>query len=253
MLMDLSQAKRVVDDALSACHTLIVVGDCSVRYHGRAASKLASGERIIIVKSDGSFLVHQNKGMAAINYQPPKNNRISTELSTNTLIIKAMRRSPKEILEVIFTSVLFAQAFPMRDDSSLKVFGTEKNLADLLMQDLELIEPGLRPLKQESPLQKGMIDIFARDRDGKNVIIELKRRTAGLSSVTQLKRYVDEVDQRIGQETRGILCAPSITPNALKSLEKWGLEFVRLDFEVSNPSAKIKGLQPKQKGMGEFL
>ncbi len=214
---------------------------------------MASGERIIIIKSDGSFLVHQNKGMAAINYQPPKNNRIATELDGGTLAIKATRRSPKEVLEALFTSVLFAQAFPMKDDSSLKVFGTEKNLADLLMQDLELIEPGLKALKQESPLQKGMVDIFARDSEGRNVIIELKRRTAGLSSVTQLKRYVDEVDQRLNQEARGILCAPSITPNALKSLEKWGLEFVRLDYEVSNPSTTIKGLQPKQKDMSEFL
>jgi len=68
--MDLPEAKSVVDDALSARKTLIVVGDCSVRYHGRAASKLASGERIIIIKSDGSFLVHQNKGMAAITTSP---------------------------------------------------------------------------------------------------------------------------------------------------------------------------------------
>jgi RecB family endonuclease NucS len=251
--MNLDEAKAVIDSALSAKRTLVVVGECTVHYHGRAASKLASGDRIVLVKSDGSFLVHQNRGMAAINYQPPKGNRISTAFEGGALVLRAQRRSPKELLEAIFTKVAFAQSFEMKDDSSIRVFGTERNLSDLLMQDLDLIEPGLKPLKRESPLQKGMMDIFARDSRGRNVVVEIKRRTAGLDSVTQLHRYVEEVQHKLGGQPRGILCAPSITPNALKSLEKWGLEFFRLDYEVSNPSAKIKGLQPKQKVMREFL
>src|SRR5512137_760410 len=100
--MNLNEAKTVVDSALSAKRTVVVVGECTVHYHGRAASKLASGDRIILVKSDGSFLVHQNKGMAAINYQPPKDNRVSTAFEDGALVLRAQRRSPKELLEAIF-------------------------------------------------------------------------------------------------------------------------------------------------------
>ena len=249
--MELAEAQAIVDDAVSARKMAIVVGECSVRYHGRAASKLSSGERVVIIKGDGSFLVHQNSGLAAINYQPPKG-IITTELS-DTLAIRASRRKPAELLEAIFSRVELARSFSLRDDSSLRVFGTEKNLSDLIMQDPGLVEEGLTVINQESPLSKGKIDIFARDRGGKSVVIEVKRRTAGLKEVTQLQRYVDEVDKRLDTETRGILCAPKITPAALHMLEEKNLEFCTLDFEISNPSAKIKSVRKRQKGLGDYL
>jgi RecB family endonuclease NucS len=250
--VELPEAKQAIDRAIDAQQTLVIVGDCSVKYHGRAASKIADGERLVIIKSDRSMLVHQNKNMAAINYQPPRG-EITTALDGHGLAVRSSRDKPRELLEVIFKKVFFAQAFALRDDNSLRVFGTEKNLADLLMQDLDKVEPGLAALKQESPHISGSIDIFARDSKGRNVIIEVKRRTAGLKEVSQLKRYVEEVSQRLDRKARGILVAPKITPHALSVLEKQGLEFAALDFEVSNPSAKIRGVKPKQKALGEFL
>ncbi|NYZ79877.1 DUF91 domain-containing protein, partial [Candidatus Micrarchaeota archaeon] len=205
-----------------------------------------------IVKQDGSFLVHQNKNMAAINYQPPKGN-VSCELGDGTMTLRAQRSKPHEILEAIFTKVFFANAFALKDDNKISVFGTEKNLSDLLMQDLDVIEKGLKALKSESVLLKGHIDILAEDTKGRLVVIEVKRRTADLNSISQLKRYVHEVSKRKDKKTRGILCAPSISPNALAFLEREGFEYVRLDYEVSNPSAKIKGLEKKQKGINDFL
>ncbi len=250
--MELTEAQKIVDEAVSGKKLVLVVGECSVKYHGRAASKLALGERLIIIKGDGSFLVHQNKGMSAINYQPPKG-LISTQLGDDGLIIRATRRSPKELLEAIFSKIFFVQSFPLKDDSSLRVFGTEKNLSDLIMEKPDLIEEGLTVINQESPLSKGKIDIFARDKKGNSVVIEVKRRTAGLKEVTQLQRYVEEVDKRLDTQVRGILCAPKITSSALHMLEEKNLEFCELDFEISNPSAKIKSLTKKQKGLGEYV
>ncbi len=45
---------------------------CSVIYEGRARSKLGSGDRMIIIKSDGSFMVHQDRNLEPVNWQPPK-------------------------------------------------------------------------------------------------------------------------------------------------------------------------------------
>lgn len=249
--MELKDAYDISRKAIEERRNLIVVGECAVKYHGRAASKLSSGERIVIVKQDGSFLVHQNKNMAAINYQPPRGN-VSCELGDGTLTLRAQRSKPKELLEAIFTKVFFVNAFSLKDDNKISVFGTEKNLSDLLMQDLGVIEKGLKPLKSESVLPKGHIDILAEDTKGRLVVIEVKRRTADLSGVSQLKRYVHEVAKRKDKEVRGILCAPSISPNALAFLEREGFEYVRLDYEVSNPSAKIRGLEKKQRTISEF-
>lgn len=247
-----SEAKRVVERALDERKLALLVGNCVVRYDGRAASKLSEGDRLLVIKPDGTFLVHQSTKMAAINYQGP-GARVSVNAGDEALVVKAERSKPlKETIEVFFKSVQFAGVFKMKDDSKLKLFGSERELSDLLMQDLDLIEPGLMPLKQESDVRKGSIDILARDALGKLVAIELKRRRAGLDAVTQLHRYVHELSERKDARVRGILCAPAITPNAYTMLEKSGLEFFRLDYEIGNPSAKIKGLEKKQKTISQF-
>ena len=229
-----------------------MVGECRVRYEGRAASKLSEGDRLLIIKPDGTFLVHQGSKMAAINYQGP-GAAITTAASEGGLTVTAQRLKPlKETIEVEFSRVDFAGSFEMRDDKKLKLFGSERELSGLLMQDLNVLEKGLRPLKKESAMPKGAVDILAEDALGHLVAIEVKRRDAGLAAVTQLNRYVHELRKRKGGVVRGILCSPSITANAHKMLEQEGLEYVKLDYEIGNPCAKIRGLEKKQRDLHEY-
>jgi len=249
-----SDAKRIVDSALSSGRLAILVGRCRVMYEGRAASKLSEGDRVLIIKSDGTFLVHQSKGMAAINYQGP-GAVVKSEAADKELVVVASRKKaggPAEKIEVHFESVAFADSFPMKDDASLKLFGSERQLSDLLMQDLHLIEPGLVPLKKESEVRLGTIDILAEDKKGNLVVIEVKRRKAEMAAAMQLKRYVDELAERKGRKVRGILVAPGVMDSAHKMLDKAGLEFFKMEYEIGNPSARIKGLEKKQKALGEF-
>ncbi|MDP2717573.1 MAG: endonuclease NucS, partial [Candidatus Micrarchaeota archaeon] len=213
--MDLSDGKSGIEQALSLEKLCVVVGHCQVKYHGRAASKLSKGDRLLVIKPDGTFLVHQGKKMAAINYQGP-GAHVSAELMPEGLLVKAERTKPqKEVIEVLFDQLQAVSSFTLKDDSTLKLFGSERQLADLLEQDLGLIEKGLKPLQKEAFMRKGAIDLMAEDKDGKIVAIELKRRNAGLDAVTQLARYVEELSHRRGVKVRGLLCAPEITPNAL--------------------------------------
>ena len=116
-----------------------------------------------------------------------------------------------------------------------------------------MIEPGLVPINQQQHFRKGICDIIARDAKGNLVVIELKRRQADYASVTQLQRYMKEVEKLKGIKTRGILLAPEIRKNAHELLEKYGLEFFHLDFEIGNPKAKIKGLKKKQQTLDRFF
>jgi len=274
--MELEEGKAVIDTAIAQQKLCLVIGHCQVKYKGRAASKLTHGDRLLVIKPDGTFLVHQNSKMAAINYQGPGavvNTALTdatleqSAMPTPVLVVKAERKKPQEeTIEVTFDLLQSAQSFRLHDDGNLKLFGSERQLADLLEQDLHLIEKGLTPLKTESHFNKGAIDILAQDQGGRLVAIELKRRTAGLDAVTQLVRYVKQLSHRKDAQNtnakenkegkaakvRGILCAPEITDNALSMLEEEGLEYFKLDYEISNPSAKIKGLQKKQKSLGEY-
>jgi len=129
--------------------------------------------------------------------------------------------------------------------------GTERELSGLLMQDLNTIERGLRPLKRESGQAKGIADIIAEDSGGNIVVVELKRRTAHLAAASQLLRYVSELSKRKGGKVRGILCSPAISPKAKSFLEKEGLEWHRLNYEIG-AGARITGVEKKQKSLGEY-
>ena len=243
--MKLKEAFELIKSNLGK-KLVIVIGKCRVRYEGRATSKLSEGDRVLIIKGDGTFLVHQNSGMAAINYQGP-GSVARAELNAFLRIISE-RKSKKlnERIDVDFSSVDFAGSFDLIDDKQISVYGSEKDLSNLLLQDLNIVESGLVPVQQESSFLKGRMDIVARDREGRLVVIELKRRQAEFSAVTQLKRYVEELEKRKNEKVRGILCAPGISKNALSMLEKSGLEFSKLDYAIEKEII-IKGLEKKQK------
>jgi len=239
-----SEAVKILEEAISSKKMLILIGSNRVEYWGRAASKLSKGKRMLLIKGDGSFAIHQNRLLRPVNYM--MNARISTSLKEDVLVLEAKKLKPKESIKVFFHDIDFIQSFEMSESADLRLFGSEKELSDLLGQDLSFIEQGLKPFKREGMFRKGVVDILAEDSLGKLVVIEVKRRQASYAAVSQLHRYMKQVENLKNRQTRGILIAPEITKPARELLEQYGLEFVQLDFEIGNPSAKIKGLTKTQ-------
>ena len=68
----ISEAAEILERAFRARSFVLVIGNCRVDYEGRASSTLEWGERITIVKQDGSVLVHRPTGYEPVNWQPPK-------------------------------------------------------------------------------------------------------------------------------------------------------------------------------------
>ena len=69
---DSENAYDLVEEAMRKRATIIIFACCKVEYEGRALSQLNWGERIILIKPDGSFLIHQDKKVEPVNWQPPK-------------------------------------------------------------------------------------------------------------------------------------------------------------------------------------
>jgi RecB family endonuclease NucS len=124
--------------------------------------------------------------------------------------------------------VALAQALHLREEIAFVLRGSEAQMQAALARDPELIEPGLTVLERELPTDVGGIDLFARDRDGRLVVVELKRAKGTQEAVHQLARYVTSVRRFTGESVRGILAAPAITRPALAQLSAAGLEFVEL-------------------------
>ncbi|WP_297070090.1 endonuclease NucS [Thermococcus sp.] len=226
---------KIVDSALLEGDVLTIFARCRVHYDGRAKSELGSGDRVIIIKPDGSFLIHQSKKREPVNWQPP-GSRAHLELRDEPVLI-SVRKKPLETLEVELEKVYMVSAFRAEDYEELSLTGSEAEMAEMIFESPELIEPGFKPLFREKQIRHGIVDILGKDSQGNPVVLELKRRRAELHAVSQLKRYVEALKDEYGKDVRGILVAPSLTSGAKRLLEKEGLEFRKLE-------------PPRQRGAG---
>jgi RecB family endonuclease NucS len=226
----------LIDSALSKEAVLTIFARCKVYYDGRAKSELGSGDRVIIVKPDGAFLIHQNRKREPVNWQPP-GSFVTLEDRGEVLVLRSVRRKPKEVLEVELEEVYLVSVFKAEDYEELALTGSEAEMAEMIFNNPELIEPGFKPLFREKDIGHGIVDILGRDEDGNLVVLELKRRKADLHAVSQLKRYVEALKKEHGS-VRGILVAPSLTSGARRLLQKEGLEFKKVEPPKRDASGK---------------
>ncbi len=213
------------NDAFRRRETIVLACRCKIRYSGRAESFLGDGDRVVVVKSDGALLVHQPTGNAPINYMKPgctHELRVDGEechLHTSHVL-------EKEKMEISIEKVYFLNSHKLEDGQSIIVAGTEEDMANMLMQQPELVEEGFKPVNQEEQTKYGFIDVLGIDKAGILTVVECKRYVADLSAVTQLRRYVEKIMVSKGiSKVRGILAAPRITDNAKQMLEDWGYSF----------------------------
>ncbi|WP_175060085.1 endonuclease NucS [Thermococcus sp. 2319x1] len=216
----------IFNRALSKEAIINIFAHCRVFYDGRAKSELGPGDRVILIKPDGSFLIHQKEKREPVNWQPPGSS-VGLEVKEGRIFLRSIRRKPREILEVELLHVYLISYFQAEDYEELALTGSEAEMADLIFENPSVIEDGFKPLFKEKPIKHGIVDVLGVDKEGNIVVLELKRRRADLHAVSQLKRYVEAMKEE-HEKVRGILVAPSLTSGAKKLLEKEGLEFRRL-------------------------
>lgn len=235
-----------VEEALTLLETgferggmVTLVGECEVEYDGRASSHLPPGERLVILKPDGTLLVHRDSQRKPVNWQPPGSTH-SARLDRDRLFIESARTSPHEEIEIVFETVVQVSVLELDDASDLALEGSEEDLRQRILEDPDVLEDGFRAMATERETAAGAIDIYGEDVNGTPVAVELKRRRVGPDAVGQLNRYVEALERnRPGRSVRGILVAPSVTDRAERLLTSENLEFVSLtpdEVETSQPT-----------------
>ncbi|MFB6149600.1 MAG: endonuclease NucS [Halobacteriales archaeon] len=224
---DPETALDVVETGIDDGQLVTVFGRCTVEYDGRATSTLGPGDRHVMLKPDGTVLVHKREGQQPVNWQPPGCTH-DPMVKDGVFRIHSRRTSPDEQLVVRFEEVIQVSAFVVSDANELSLAGTEEDLRERILEQPQLIEAGFSPLATERETPAGAVDIYGQDSDGNAVVVELKRRRVGPDAVGQLARYVDALDRDLHAEAtvRGILVAPSVTDRARRLLDERGLEFV---------------------------
>ncbi len=225
----LEDALELLDMGFERGGMLTLVGQCEVDYDGRASSYLPPGERLVILKSDGTLLVHRNEQRTPVNWQPP-GCRHDARIEDDHLIIHSIRTTPHEEVEITFKTVGQVSLLELDDASALALEGSEEDLRQRILEDPDILEPGFQPMMTERETSAGAVDIYGKDADGTPTIVELKRRRVGPDAVGQLNRYVTALERDLPgkRSVRGVLVAPSVTDRAEELLATEDLEFVSL-------------------------
>jgi RecB family endonuclease NucS len=115
------------------------------------------------------------------------------------------------------------------DTGEFALHVTEEQMKQAILTAPDLVENGLRPLQQEKSLgDAGFTDIFAEDKNGSLVVVEIKRNAASKDAVLQLERYLDTLRKKVNRPLRGIVAAPELRKSAQPLLDSLKLEYVRL-------------------------
>ncbi|HEY3732932.1 MAG TPA: endonuclease [Streptosporangiaceae bacterium] len=239
----------------------IVVARCSVDYAGRLTAHLPSALRLLIVKADGSVLVHSDGGSyKPLNWMSPPC-RLVEQPDRWTVTGKS-----GEILTVLLEEVLSDTSFDLGIDPGLQKDGVESQLQAELAKQVSVLGVGWRLVRREYPTPIGPVDLMCRDAQGVSVAVEIKRRgeidgsdssegtasrqggyvavevkrVAGIDAVEQLTRYLELLNRDTTlAPVKGVLAALTIKPQARTLAEDRGIRCVILDYDA------LRGIEPE--------
>jgi RecB family endonuclease NucS len=208
----------------------LVVARCEVTYTGRLAAYLPESTRLLILKDDGSVLVHADAGgYKPLNWMTPPT---VLEEDGDTLVVRKRAGKSEDRLHIRLLEVLSDVTHEMGEAAALEKDGVERELQAELAARPDVLGEELRLVRREWPTDLGPVDLMCRDDEDGWAAVEVKR-VAGIDAVEQLCRYLERIQldpSRAG--CRGILAAQCFRPQALTLAEARGIRCVEVDLEL---------------------
>ena len=206
----------------------LIVARCEVNYSGRLTARLPEALRLLMIKSDGSVMVHADTG----GYKPQNWMTPPTVIEEEPGRIVVRKRGAEDQLDIRIVEVVSDVTHDMGEAAALEKDGVEAHLQELLAERPEWCGEGFRLVKREWPTDVGPVDLMCRDGDDGWVAVEIKR-VATIDAVEQLCRYLERIrldPSRSG--CRGVLAAELIKPQARVLAESRGIACVEVELAV---------------------
>ena len=228
----------------------VVIASCSVDYSGRLDAHLPRATRLIMVKADGSVLVHSDGGSyKPLNWMSPPARLTEVDPDEEDREIGVIARwevsatRTDDRLVIRLFDIVSDTSADLGVDPGLTKDGVEAHLQELLAERVEVPGPGWRLVRREYPTPLGPVDLLVRDESGAAVAVEVKR-VGGIDGVEQLTRYVDMLDRDpLLTPVRGLYAAQQIRPQARVLAEDRGIRCVVLDYDamrgMDDPSSRL--------------
>ncbi|WP_040158781.1 endonuclease NucS [Mobilicoccus massiliensis] len=220
----------------------LVIAKCSVDYEGRLAAHLPLATRLLLVKADGSVLVHSDGGSykplnwmsppcATAEIEPDESERAD---GVETVWVVQHAKSDGR-LRIRIHEVLHDSSHELGVDPGLVKDGVEAHLQKLLAEHIHTLGDGYRLVRREYMTAIGPVDILCRDADGVHVAVEIKRR-GEIDGVEQLTRYLELMNRDphlvTGGPVQGVFAAQEIKPQARTLATDRGIRCVTLDYDA---------------------
>jgi endonuclease len=245
----------------------IVIARCSVDYTGRLSAHLPLATRLIIIKADGSVVIHNDAGTKALNWMS-SGSRLTVApaqvastpvqesdsdggsykplnwMSPPCRLVEEPGRwtvtgKSGEVLTITLEEVLSDSSFDLGVDPGLQKDGVESQLQEKLAAQLHVLGEGWRLVRREFPTPIGPVDLMCRDGAGISVAVEIKRR-GEIDGVEQLTRYLELLNRDpLLAPVRGVFAAQEIKPQARVLAEDRGIRCVVLDYDA------MRGIVPE--------
>ncbi len=210
----------------------LVIARCQVDYAGRLTAHLPMATRLIMVKNDGSVLVHSDGGSyKPLNWMSPPC-KVSEGKTDEGTIEWTVVGKEGDTLRILIEEVLSDSAYDLGVDPGLQKDGVEKHLQELLAEHPATLADGLTLVRREYPTAIGPVDLMCRDNAGAHVAVEIKRR-GEIDGVEQLTRYLELLNRDpLLAPVRGIFAAQAIKPQARTLAEDRGIACAVVDYDA---------------------
>jgi RecB family endonuclease NucS len=214
----------------------LIVARCEVRYSGRLTAVLPEALRLLMVKADGSFMVHADSG----GFKPSNWMTAPTVIEEagdplTRIVVRKRAGTSEDRLEIDIAEIVsdvFHDMGPPAQAAALEKDGVERDLQEALAASPQFCGEGFRLVRREWPTDIGPVDLMCRDGEDAWIAVEIKR-VATIDAVEQLTRYLERIrhDPALAS-CRGILAAQSIKPQARVLAQARGLTCVEVDLAV---------------------
>ncbi|TPW78486.1 endonuclease NucS [Schumannella sp. 10F1B-5-1] len=217
----------------------LVVARCSVDYAGRLSAHLPLATRLLLLKSDGSVLVHSDSlSYKPLNWMSPPCALTTEEVDEErsaagvTEIWRVTHAKTADLLVISIHEILHDSQHDLGVDPGLQKDGVEADLQRLLADQIELLGDGHTLVRREYMTAIGPVDILARDAAGASVAVEIKRR-GDIDGVEQLTRYLELMNRDpLLAPVAGVFAAQEIKPQARVLAEDRGIRCLLLDYDA---------------------
>src|SRR3954447_1247944 len=206
----------------------LIVARCEVRYTGRLNAVLPEALRLLVIKGDGSVMVHADHG----GYKPSNWMTAPTVIEETEEGLVVRQPKSEDRLEIRIAEVLSDVEHDMGEAAAHEKDGVEAHLQELLADQPQWCGEGFRLVRREWPTDIGPVDLMCRDEADGWIAVEIKR-VGTIDAVEQLCRYLERIrtDPAMA-ECRGILAAQEIKPQAKVLAESRGIGWAEVDLAV---------------------